>query len=220
MKVYGIVFLGAGRSEKAAHAHESGLAMTGPMIVLAVCCVLIGVAPLLFASLLDQAANAWAAADSGTAADISNLSLAELTPLVPVSIIAAILLGLLAVGWFVLQRRVRTSPSSLTWDCGYAAPSAKMQYSSSSFAQWLVDLFGWALRPHVHPPKIDTLFPEDTHFESHIHDTVLEEAVNPLTRFLSWLFGLSRYLQQGSLQAYLLYILVIVVGLLLWRPGG
>ncbi|MDA1017804.1 MAG: hypothetical protein O3A00_25520 [Planctomycetota bacterium] len=33
------------------------------------------------------------------------------------------------------------------------------------------------------------------------------------------MFGLSRYLQQGSLQVYLLYILVIVVGLLLWRPG-
>ena len=108
----------------------------------------------------------------------------------------------------------------MTWDCGYAAPSARMQYSSSSFAQWLVDLFGWALRPQVHPSKIDTLFPADTHFESHVDDTVLEEAVNPITRGLTWLFGLSRYLQQGSLQAYLLYIMVIVIGLLLWRPSS
>ena len=93
-----------------------------------------------------------------------------------------------------------------------------MQYSSSSFAQWLVDLFGWALRPRVDPPKIDTLFPENTHFESHVDDTVLEEGVKPITRGMTWLFGLSRYLQQGSLQAYLLYIMVIVIGLLLWRP--
>jgi hypothetical protein len=44
---------------------------------------------------------------------------------------------------------------------------------------------------------------------------VFEQVVNPLTLFLTWLFGLSRYLQQGSLQAYLLYILMIVIGLLL-----
>jgi hypothetical protein len=43
--------------------------------------------------------------------------------------------------------------------------------------------------------------------------------VKPLTRCLTWLFGLSRYLQRGSLQAYLLYILVIVVSLLLWKPA-
>jgi hypothetical protein len=148
------------------------------------------------------------------------MSLAAIAPLLPISVIALILITLLATGTFVLLRRVRHSPSSLTWDCGYAAPSARMQYSSSSFAQWLVALFGWALRPRAHGPEIDRLFPADAHFESHVDDVVLERAVHPLTRGFGWLFGLSRYLQQGSLQAYFLYILVIVVGLLLWRPIG
>ncbi|MGD9856178.1 MAG: proton-conducting transporter membrane subunit, partial [Planctomycetaceae bacterium] len=220
IKVYGIVFLGAGRSEMTAHVHEAGPAMTGPMVLLAGCCVLIGVAPVLFAPLLEQAAASWSAADAGTAARVSQLSLLVLAPLVPVSLISSILIALLAVGTAVLLRRVGPSPSSPTWDCGYAAPSARMQYSSSSFAQWLVDLFGWALRPRMHPPRVATLFPEDSDFESHVDDTVLEGAVHPVTRFLMWLFGLSRHLQQGSLQAYLLYILLIVVGLLLWRPTG
>ena len=220
VKVYGIVFLGAARSEKAAHAHESGVAMTGPMWILAGCCVLIGVAPLLFAPLLDQAASTWAAAEVGNRADISGLKLEALAPLLPVSIIAVVLISLLTIGTFVLLRRVRSSPSALTWDCGYAAPSAKMQYTSSSFAQWLVDLFSWALRPDVHRPKIDSPFPKDTAFESHVHDTVLETAVNPAIQCVTWVFGLSRYLQQGSLQAYLLYIFLVVVGLLLWRPAG
>jgi len=69
-------------------------------------------------------------------------------------------------------------------------------------------------------PEIETLFPGETCFESHVDDTVLEEAIDPMTRFLSWLFGLSRYLQQGSLQIYLLYVLVILVGLLAWIPSG
>ncbi len=220
VKVYGIVFLGAARSEKALQAHESGVAMTGPMIVLSLCCIVIGSMPLLFAPVLDQAALSWAAAETGQAADITGMSLAAFAPLKPISIIAAILITVVAIGAFALLRRVRHSPSSVTWDCGYAAPSVRMQYTSSSFAQWLVGLFGWALRPRVHGPTIDRLFPPDTHFESHVDDVVLERVVDPTTRGFVWLFGLSRYLQQGSLQAYFLYILVIVVGLLVWRPIG
>ena len=94
-----------------------------------------------------------------------------------------------------------------------------MQYSSSSFAQWLVDLFAWALRPTCIVRGSRRCFREKASFHSHVNDTVLEKAVYPGTRFFAWLFGWSRYLQRGSLQAYLFYILVIVVGLLLWCPG-
>lgn len=219
VKVYGVVFLGSHRSEKALHVRESGASMLLPMFILSACCVIIGVAPLLFAPMLERTAVTWASAESGRAADLSHLSLARLAPLGQVSLVACLLIGLLALGTVAFFRRVRTSPTSVTWDCGYAAPSSRMQYTSSSFAQWLVDLFGWALRPEVHPPKLETVFPEEAHFKSHVDDTVTEKAVAPLTRGLGWLFGLSRYLQQGSLQAYLLYILLIVVGLLLWRPG-
>ena len=220
VKVYGIVFLGAARSEKAAHAHESGIAMTIPMIILAACCVMIGIAPLAVVPFVSKAALTMAAAEIHNSADISELSLSTLAPLGAMSIVAVILITLLSIGTFVLLRRVRTSPSSLTWDCGYAAPSAKMQYTSSSFAQWLVELFAWALRPVVQQPKLESPFPENARFESHVSDTVLEKIINPTTQFLKWLFGLSRYLQQGSLQAYLLYIFLIVLGLLLWQPTG
>jgi hydrogenase-4 component B len=219
VKVYGIVFLGAARSEPATHAHESGRTMTGPMIVLAGCCALIGLAPLLLAPMLDRAASTWMAADVAMLSSVSQPTIASLAPLYWLSITGGILIALVAFGSAVLLRRVRMSPTSPTWDCGYAAPSARMQYSASSFAQWLVDLFGWALRPRVHRPTIDGLFPADDDFASHVDDTVLERAVNPLTRWLVWSFGLSRHLQQGSLQAYLLYILLIVVGLLVWRPA-
>jgi hydrogenase-4 component B len=92
-----------------------------------------------------------------------------------------------------------------------------MQYSSSSFAEMLVKLFGWALQPEVHRPKIDVLFPRKAHSESHVHDTVLSKAVWPATRAITWLFSWGRYVQSGSLQAYLMYILLVIVFLLLWR---
>lgn len=212
VRLYGLVFLGAPRSEQAAHAHEAGNAMIGPMMVLAGGCALIGVVPVLAAPLLDRMAAEWV----GQA--IGELTIAAAAPLQAISIVAGIVAVLLLSGTgFLLMRGIRRAPSGLTWDCGYAAPSSRMQYTSSSFAEMLVKLFGWALQPKVHLPKIDGLFPKDADFDSRIEDTVLEKGVWPATHAVAWLFSWGRYLQSGSLQAYLMYILVVVVFLLLWR---
>ena len=211
VKLYGVVFLGAPRSEQAAKSHEAGWAMVGAMMVLAACCALIGVAPAIAAPLLDRMASCWA----GDA--IGGLNIAEVAPLGSISAIAAIIIVLLLAGsGFLLMRGIRRAPTGLTWDCGYAAPSSRMQYTSSSFAEMLVKLFGWALQPKEHRPKIEALFPQNANYESHIDDTVLEKAVWPTTRAMVWLFALGRYLQSGRLQAYLLYILAVIIFLLLW----
>lgn len=186
--------------------------MIGPMLVLSGCCILIGVAPICAAPLLDRMALAWA----GDA--IGNLNIATSAPLVVISGIAAIVIALsLAGAGLLLWRGIRRAPSGLTWDCGYAAPSARMQYSASSFAEMLVSLFGWALQPKVRPPNINVLFPGDAQYESHVDDTVLEKVVRPATRGVTWLFSWGRYLQSGSVQAYLMYIVLVIVFLLLWR---
>jgi hydrogenase-4 component B len=212
VKVYGIVFLGAPRSDPAARSHEAGWAMKVPMIVLAVCCVLLGVAPILAAPLMDRMAAAW----GGEA--VGDLLVASAAPLSAISIMAGITIVLLLAGTaLLLARGIRRAPSTVTWDCGYAAPSARMQYTSSSFAEMLVKLFGWALQPEVHSPKVERLFPSDAKFESHVDDTVLRKVVWPGTNFIARLFSYGRYLQQGSLQAYLMYILLVIVFLLLWR---
>src|SRR3989304_232380 len=48
--------------------------------------------------------------------------------------VALALLALLA--WGVLWRRVRRNglTRAVTWDCGYAAPTPRMQYTAGSFA--------------------------------------------------------------------------------------
>ena len=49
--------------------------------------------------------------------------------------------------------------SGPSWDCGYARPTARMQYTASSFADTLVALFGWALRPTEDRPRPRGPFP-------------------------------------------------------------
>jgi formate hydrogenlyase subunit 3/multisubunit Na+/H+ antiporter MnhD subunit len=214
VKVYGAVFLGVKRSEHVPQAHESGLVMIAPMALLAGACVLIGVAPALVAPLLEQGITAW------TGQPIRpDISLVALAPLQWISLTSLVLVFFLLGGTVLLFTRVARFPSlsSLTWGCGYAAPTPRMQYTSSSFAQMLVGLFAWALRPKRKEPQIQGIFPVSSQFHSDVPDRVLEEAVWPATQFLVRASSWFRVFQQGSIQAYLLYIFAILIILLFWR---
>ncbi len=214
VKVYGAVFLGTARSEHAGHAHESPPSMLGPMGVLVACCFLIGLAPLLVAPLLGGGISAWAPdlKDAGP----------RLVMLAPLDWITAMGLGLIAalvLGGVVLWLRLRRGvvETGATWGCGYVAPTPRMQYTASSFAQMLVGLFGWALRPRIRKPVDLPLFPQKATFHSAVPDAVLDEAVLPAFRFGAWLFSWFRVFQQGSIQTYLLYVFLALIALLLWR---
>jgi hypothetical protein len=141
-----------------------------------------------------------------------------LSPLAIVSGLAVVLaLGLLIVGaWLV--RQARPVPEALgTWDCGYALPTARMQYTSSSFAQGLVGLYGWALRPKVHKPTLGGPFPAPASFSSHVPDVVLDRLLVPAAETTGRGLGWFRWVQRGSVHAYLVYILATLVWLLLWK---
>jgi hydrogenase-4 component B len=212
VKVFGAVFLGTARSELAQHAHEPGANMLGPMAVLVACCFFIGLAPTLLAPRLETAVFAWAP-------ELRVIHLDTLTPLGSLSVMGWVLVAALALTSLLLWLQLRSSvvATGPTWGCGYVAPTPRMQYSSSSFAEMLVGLFAWVLRPRIQRPKITGLFPEKSAFHSEVPDLVLDEAVLPGFRFGAWLVSWCRVFQQGSIQMYLLYIFLALLALLLWR---
>jgi len=199
-KVCGVVFLGAPRSAAVARARECGPAMRGPMLVLAAACVAIGLAPAAFWPALMRAAAAWDPAWRDAAAPVS----------LPVLGAANAILAVLAVAgavllWRVtLRRGLRRAP---TWDCGYAAPTARMQYTAGSFAGIIVEWFAWILRPrrHDHPPE--GLFPGAAASEEHTPEVVLEEVITPAGSLVMRIALAARRLQHGRVQAYLLYVI-------------
>lgn len=214
VKVYGAVFLGTPRSEHAAHAHEASALMLGPMAVLVACCLLIGVAPLLVAPVLTAAVNAWAPEISA-----SGNPLTSLAPFAWISVMAMLLLGGIAVASVVLVRllsrgRVDAAP---TWGCGYADPTRRMQYTSSSFAQMLVGLFAWALWPNRHAPKDSTLFPITTAFHSDVPDAVLDRGILPTFRLSARVLKWFRVFQHSSIQLRILYLVLTLMALLFLR---
>jgi hydrogenase-4 component B len=208
VKAFGTVFLGVPRSTAAADAREVPATMRAAMAPLILGCAAIGLVPALFGPLLGRAVHA-AAPRLPMAATLTAL-------LQPIQTSALIIAGIAVAAVLSLLALTRRAPTALTWDCGYAAPTARMQYTASSTARGVVGLFGWAMRPVIHAPRPFTLFPFAAAFESHVPDTVLDRALLPALRGARWVLGFARYFQHGRMQLYLLYLGVTLVALLAW----
>jgi hypothetical protein len=89
-----------------------------------------------------------------------------------------------------------------------------MQYTASSFAEMLVNFFRGALRPHIHFPTIRGPFPKQTHFESHVPETMLDLVYIPLLQRLYSKTAPIRSMQNGQLQLYILYTFITLIVLL------
>ena len=213
VKVYGIVFLGVPRSDEHAARHEAGWQMLLPMTLLALLCVVIGLAPALFEGLLERASLI--AVPSVLAG--GGQPLAELVPLPMLTIMGGTLLALLALLFLWYRYRLHAAPvgETVTWGCGYQRPMARIQYSASSFAQMLTGLFSFVLKPQVHKPAVVGIFPRRAAFHSHVPESVLELVYIPALERLYERFIPIRRLQNGVLQQYVLYMLITLLVLLM-----
>lgn len=214
VKAHGAVFLGSPRGEAPQlhgqpASHGEPAAHVGPMALLAAACALLGLLPVAIAPALARAA---AIAAPGP---IPAKPLAELASLRTVGVAALAVVLLAAAVAHVLRRRLAAETTAgPTWDCGYACPTARMQYTASSFARGPVGWFGWALRPRLKGAPVAKLFPASARFESHVLDTVLDRAIVPVFRAGAWLARQGRVVQHGKMQLYLLYVVATLVALL------
>ena len=211
VKVYGVVFLGAPRSDACRDAHEPPASMIAPMAILAAGCFFIGLAPGAILPLMGRAIAAWA---PGT-----DPQLLLLAPTEWISAVGGALLGGAALAFLWLRRRAVSAPRAGTWDCGYPAPSARMQYTASSFGQFLVGQFAWALHPRVHKPQLAGLFPPPARLDTHVEDVALRKGVVPAWRWTVRVLSQLRFLQQGNIQLYVLYVAAFAVAMLAVSMG-
>jgi len=205
IKAFGAVFLGVPRSADAASATNALAPMRLALLPLAGACIAIGLVPALVAPIL--------ALVVGDASGVSGSVTSTFAALQPITITLALLIS---VAIIALVARTRRAPYVPTWDCGYAVPSPRMQYTASSFARGLVAFFAWAMPPVVDKPRPFPLFPAGAHFETHVPDTVLDRTLLPVLRRTKWLFAFARYVQSGRVQLYLLYVGAALLALLIW----
>jgi formate hydrogenlyase subunit 3/multisubunit Na+/H+ antiporter MnhD subunit len=216
-RAFGIVFLGEPRSMQSADAHDAGGLMRLAMLLGAAGCLAIGVLPSLALGLVTRPASLLAG--QAQLAAKSERSIAILpSSLSTVALASAILLNctlLLAIVRHLLLRR-RDMRVSSTWDCGYAAPTSRMQYTAASFAAPVLEPFLPLFHVRSRRSHIEGVFAETATDQADLEDRgevvvrrALDLAVAPLIRL--------RALQRGPVQLYLLYMLVTLIALLIWQ---
>lgn len=218
-KAFGCVFLGEPRSDQARHAHEVGLAMRASMLFLAGACFLVALVGPIWPYVYRSAVAAIVPA--GLRATLQDGVEQASIPLIVVCVSSwalLVLVGLLAMvrRRLLSGRQVQCGP---TWDCGYAAPSPRMQYTASSFASPLLLLFRIFLRPRISLQPANGLFPKHAHFESETSDVFLECLFRPVFAAIAWAASKLRWLQHGRIQLYVLYIALTILVLLVWKLG-
>jgi NADH:ubiquinone oxidoreductase subunit 5 (subunit L)/multisubunit Na+/H+ antiporter MnhA subunit len=209
-KFFGFAFLGEPRSEAAARAHDPSPAMLAPMGILALLCLGLGLGSLLLLPLLERVIGVLAPEATGLLLPGLRWDLGLLSGMLAL----LLLLGGAGAGWLLRRRRPEAAENRPpTWDCGYARPTARMQYTGSSFSD------GWAaFLPGVKAParRIRALFPRAASFRTDLQDAIGDGQILPRVEGLAERLRRFHQLQQGHLAVYLLYILLALLGVFLW----
>ena len=214
-KAGAVVFLGAPRTRAATHAHESGPLMRGAMLALALGCAAVGLAPVLFWPAIARATGSW------------NPAWSHGEPPVPLATLGGVHLTLallfLAAGVWLWRRAhaggLRRGP---TWDCGYSAPTARMQYTGGSFSGLAAGWFDWILRPEKMRRLSRRVFPRQAFLHERVPETVLERALAPAAAVVMRVSGAARRLQHGRVQFYIAYVAggIAALAFIVWRGGS
>lgn len=208
-KAFGMVFLGEPRQESIKNSQEVGWMMKIPMGILALSCILSGFLLPCFIPKMCIGLNQ-------IAMDGMQKAVSSLYYIGVVSILFILLLALLILlrSLLLYGRKVETA---VTWDCGYARPTTRMQYTGTSFSQILVEFYSFFLRFRQKLSSPKGLFPEPGSFSMETPDLFQEKVFSPLFIKTGNLLCLLHTLQHGRVHLYVLYIILALIVLLLWK---
>jgi len=214
-KAFGIVFLGSPRHPHAGEAREVARPMRAAMAILALLCIVIGLAaPAVVAAL-----NTVVAAATGLTPQLSQSRLALVTgPLMIAVAVFGVFILLAVLAWALRDRLlaragVRSGP---VWGCGYPRPTAKMQYTASSFAQPLTRQFHLVLRSREAFVPPQGYFPKAASYSSDSSDPFYRLLFAPIFQWFDHVLGRLKVIQQGHVHVYVLYLVVTLIALLIW----
>lgn len=226
VKMFGISFLGLGRSHHSDEAKEVPAVMNIGTGILIVLCLVFGLFPMLFLKLTDsllvelagqsvigQLKGPFLFAEVPLQATGNAISPIMILVTLALLILAALLVIRLIGGKYI-ERKYGT------WDCGFEALNSRMQYSATGFAKPVEIVFRMLFRPSrelkvegenlYYPESMEYKVSTEPIFEKYIYAPVLQliKAVSKKTKYA---------IQTGSVHTYLLYIFIAVLALLLYN---
>ena len=225
VRAFGISFLALPRSQAAEKAHESPSLMIAPQVFLAVLCLGLGLFPGIVLRALDgvtaslpglQPASSLAAAGVGMTS-----GLAAFDQVVP-AVFGLAFVSALAAALMLASRGRAAAREAATWGCG-GVLTPGTEYTATAFSKPLLMIFRSIYRPTrqvAARASVSPYFVEEVHYRAEVERTFERFLYGPLVRGVERAATGMKVLQAGSLHAYLAYVLVLAVVLLMWLGGA
>jgi hydrogenase-4 component B len=117
----------------------------------------------------------------------------------------------------------RRSVNGPTWDCGLPGLAADNEYTATAFSKPLRMIFTALYRPRREIQaeyEVSPYYPSAIRFESEIEPTFEKHLYEPMRRRVMAAAERMRAIQAGSINAYLAYIFITLILLLLFGVRG
>jgi hydrogenase-4 component B len=225
VRAFGIGFLALPRSSQATQAHEARPSMLVGMGVLAVVCVALGLGATFWLPMLDPLTNQLLGIKmSGSLVLAGSIALSSGSvkggTVAPAALAGALVLltllpGILLAVWWHRAHRV-TGP---TWDCGLPGLTEYNEYTATAFSKPLRMIFATFYQPRREIQtefEVSAYYPTSVRFESGIEPAFETHLYSPLKERILARASRLRAIQAGSIHAYLAYIFITLVVLLLF----
>ena len=220
VRIFGSTFLARPRSRHAAEADEVPRSMLVGMGAAAALCVLTGVLSFLIVPQLDKVSSSVlgvSIADKLVNGLVLSPPGGEFSSMSPLAIGALLLFAIPAS--LLISRRLggrRKVVTGDTWDCGTPLTS-RSEYSASGFSEPINRIFKSIYRPHTEVRTeytTSSLIKRRISFSRSIEPVFERYLYTPAVRLVVLLAKRVGFIQKGSIQAYLAYIFVILLVLL------
>jgi NADH:ubiquinone oxidoreductase subunit 5 (subunit L)/multisubunit Na+/H+ antiporter MnhA subunit len=209
-KAFGAIFLGTQRFNLEQRDKEGSWQSMLPLYAIALLILAIGLFPQVFIKMLllpvVQLTGSLPASGRGSMEDSFRV----------ISRIGLYSLGFISLSGLIYMIRKKATGGrpvveGPTWGCGYVAPTARMQYTASSFIRNYRKLAEPLLAIGKHRKDVDGVFPGRAYHETHPGDKVEEYLIHYPLRKLRVFMGRFSFLQNGKLQFYILYGMIFII---------
>ncbi len=222
VKVYGVCFCGAPRSDQAAKATEVPKPMIFGIMLLAILCIVLGlgspwIAPVISGIAASLVQVEPVAVHQGMALIPADSTQAILSaPVITIALLAMLLVPVVLLALFKgpkLQRRHKGDP----WACGYAYEQ-RMSITAGGFTHTLRTMFAplYTMRRVLDPsPALSRMLSFTTHAARQAEPFLDNRIILPVARLVQRVGEAIRRLQHGDFRIYCLYMVIILVLLLM-----
>ena len=217
-KAYGMSFLGQPRSPMTTDLHAPSARTLLPLALPAAACIICGLASAQVFGAIQPSLSFLPIVSQGLKAGMGNAATSVEGMLRCVSLFGCAGIALTAALFAARKTLLRHRNVSFapTWGCGYQYGTSRMQYTPASFVEPAEGIFGPVMGTKTDAGIDDAFFPAAGHIAVSASDVVATRFYAPLFEYAEQACNALKIIQNGSINVYILYILVTLVALLFW----